>query len=254
MLENEEFIAWANENAVVLVGHPKGSHKSTDVPKPAKGEPKSQCSLYPGISCEQHEKVFADVTGREPGEGKDDDKPKPKPRPKKDAAKDEPPLPTLEVKGYPTSFVIAPDGTSEVHKADREPGACKDGILAVQKKFDENPVPLAKWTEYQKAFADGDKAWKAGKTKPALLAFAKVDADAAHLAKVVAEKLKTRLDAIAEKAATRLAAVRKISDPAAQAKAAAALRAELDVPLSTPLAVVAELDALCGAPPAPDSK
>src|SRR5437773_5155801 len=154
VLEDKEFAEWAAENVIVLVGHPKGAHKSVDVAKPAKGEPKSQCSLYPGIACAEHEKAYADATGKEPGGAKDDKaKPAAKPKPKKD---DGPALPRLEVKGFPTSFIIGPDGTVESHGADRQPGSCKDRLLEVQKKFEENPVPLSKWEAYKAAFADGD--------------------------------------------------------------------------------------------------
>ena len=41
VLEDKDFAEWAAENVIVLVGHPKGAHKSVDVAKPAKGEPKS---------------------------------------------------------------------------------------------------------------------------------------------------------------------------------------------------------------------
>ena len=56
MFEHAEFVTWANQNVVMLVGHPKGSHKSVDVAKPAKGEPNKTCSVYPGITCEEHER------------------------------------------------------------------------------------------------------------------------------------------------------------------------------------------------------
>ena len=241
VLEDGEFAQWAAENVIVLVGHPKGAHKSVDVAKPAKGEPKSQCSLYPGIACADHEQIFADATGKALGGAKDD---KAKAPPKAKAKKDEgPALPRLEVKGFPTSFVIGPDGTFEVHGADRKPDSCKDRLLELQKKYEENPVPLSKWEVYKAAFSDGDKAWKDGKTKPALVAYAKIEVDSAKLAKVVAARLKAKLDAIQAKAADRFAAIQKATGEAAvKAKSVKALRAELDVTLVTPLPVVAEID------------
>jgi len=241
VLEDPEFVTWANENVIVLVGHPKGSHQSVDVAKPAKGEPKSQCSLYPGITCADHEKIYADATPAK--EEKKDEKAKPAPKAK--SKKDEgPALPKLEVTGFPASYVVEPDGTIEKHGADRQPGSCKDRLLEVQRKFDENPVPLSKWEAYKAAFAEGEKAWKDGKTKAALTAYAKVDADSGKLSKGTAEKLKARLEPINAKIAEKFAAAQKLSgDVAAKVKAVKALRAELDVTLATPLAVTADLDA-----------
>ena len=240
VLEDVEFAKWAAENVIVLVGHPKGAHKSEDVAKPAKGEPKTQCSLYPGITCADHEQIFADATGKALP-GAKDEKAKPAKKAKKD---DGPALPKLEVKGFPASFVIGPDGTFETHGADRQPESCKNRLLELQKKYEENPVPLSKWGVYKAAFADGDKAWKDSRTKPALLAFAKIEADSAKLAKVVAEKLKTRLDAIDAKAAARFAALEKASgEPATKVKSVRAIRAELDVAMVTPLATMTAIDA-----------
>ena len=257
VLEDKEFAEWASENVIVLVGHPKGSHQSVDVAKPAKGEAKSQCSLYPGITCAEHEKIFADLIAK-PAAKDDKAKPAPKAKPKKDEA---PALPKVEMKGFPTSFVFGPDGTSEVDKSDRQPGPCKEYLLSMQKKFEENPVPFSKWEAYKAAFVEGDKAWKDGKTKAALVAYAKVEADSAKLAKGMAEKLKTKLDPINAKVAERFAAAQKLAgDVAAKAKTVRALRAELDVPLVTPLAAVADIDAWlstndpAGAPATPAPK
>src|SRR5947207_11880682 len=85
VLEDSEFIAWANENAIVLVGNQHGGHGEADVAKPAKGEPKKQCKLYPGLTCDQHAKVYDDAVTK-PAKDDKDDKKDPKAG-KKDAAK-----------------------------------------------------------------------------------------------------------------------------------------------------------------------
>ena len=271
VLEDPEFVAWANEHVVVLVGHPPGSHKTVDVKKPKPGEPKTQCSLYPGLSCDDHEQAFEDAV-EPPKAGKDDkppadgkaasDKPKAaKPKPKA-KGKSELVLPKMSFDGVPASFVVPPEGTPELFKADREPKACREGLEAAQKALDEHPVLRSRWKAYEKAFADAEKAQKDGKVKVCLLALGKIDADAKDgLAKPVAERLKAVLDAIQAKVAPKVASATAGSGaPAVKAKALLALRAELDVPLSTPLPALAEIDAWLAAnapeavPPAAPAK
>ena len=94
VLEDKEFAEWASENVIVLVGHPKGSHPSVDVAKPAKGEAKSQCSMYPGITCAEHEKIFADLIAKPAAKDDKTKPPAPKAKPKKDEA---PALPKVEM-------------------------------------------------------------------------------------------------------------------------------------------------------------
>ena len=242
MFENAEFVTWANENVVMLVAHPKGSHKTLDVAKPAKGEPNKTCSMYPGISCEEHEKVFAEATGR--GGDSKDDKAKPKPKPKKDEDA-KAPAPKLDVKGFPTTYVINPDGTFEVMKGDREPASCRSGLEEYQKKLEEHPLTLAKWTDIRKDLADGEKALKASTWKLAYAAFQKIDAACAGTPpKALLETLKARFDTIDAKIAARAGEIAKgPGDEAAKLKLLKALRADYPAPLSTPLPSLVGLDA-----------
>jgi hypothetical protein len=240
VLEDAEFGAWAAENVVVVVGHPKGSHKSADVAKPAKGEPKKQCSLYPGIACEDHEKAFVDLTGKEPGGDKDKDKAPPKKKKDGEAA-----LPHVDMKGFPSSFVISPDGTIVKHGADRKPDTCRSFLEEQQKKFDENPIPASKAADVKKAVADAEKAAKAGSWKAALAAIGVADARLeGKLPKALAERVKGWLEAANAKAVARFAEAKAAKDVAAQTKAVKALREEFGRPLACgTLPVVADLDA-----------
>lgn len=242
VLEAEEFIEWANENVVVLVAHPKGGHKKVDVAKPAKGEPKEQCSLYPGISCDMHDQAFKDLTGKDgPGSSKDDKEKKPAPKSKKGEPKEE--LPRAEVKGYPNSFVITPDGKVEKHGADRKPDSCRDLLLEKQKAFDENPIAASKWADVSKAWADAEKAAKDGKWKPALDAMAKAEAAAGgKLPKALVEKEKAKVEALNAKVAQRFGDLKKGKDVAAAAKAIQALHDDANVTLlAGPLPVVEDI-------------
>lgn len=248
VLEDAEFITWANEHVVLLVGHGRGSHGTIDVAKPAKGEPKKQCALYPGLTCEQHDQILKDTKG-----GGDDDK-KPAPKKKdKDKDRDTPPaFPALKFDGIPASFVVTPDGKATDHKGDREPGACRTGLEAAQKAFDEHPIPASKLAAVRAAWADAEKVAKNGKPRPTLEALAKLEAAAGGaLPQLWVARVKAKVDALDAKAVTRLADVRKGKDPEAVTKALEALRSEFDVPLAsaTP-AVLAKLDEALGRAPA----
>src|SRR5262245_18654358 len=174
VLENAEFITWASENAIILVPHPDKNHGSVDVAKPAKGEPKKQCSLYPGLSCDEHVSAYADAAEPTADEkGDKDKKPAKADKPKKKG--DVPDLVRFEVKGFPVSYLLSPDGQFEVHKADREPAPCKDGILAFQAKFDEHPIPFSKLADVRKSKDALEKSMKASNWKAAYAALVAVD-------------------------------------------------------------------------------
>lgn len=251
MFENSEFTSWANENVVLLVGHAKGGHKSMDVAKPAKGEPKSQCSLYPGITCDEHDACLKDAAAMSGGGGdKDKDKPAPK------AKKGEPKLllPKMPVEGWPANYVLRPDGTFEKFDGSREPASCRSGLEEFQKKFDEHAIPFSKYADVKKGLDEADAALKAGKLKVGLDALVKVDHDlAGQFPKAMAESWKTRLDTIDKKVAAKLTDAKKAKDSAVAKKAVQALRDEFGAALTAgPLPSVTDMDAFLGvAPPAP---
>src|SRR5688500_18247776 len=124
VLEDEDFIAWANENVVVLVGNDNGTGKHKAAAKkdddkknmpapdeePAKESDEGEggkkeeedpatkggtgtagdvdCTYYPGIKCSEHVKVNSEIH-KPPA--------------------DEPVIP--EFKGIPASFLVGPEGT-----------------------------------------------------------------------------------------------------------------------------------------------
>src|SRR5262245_54267703 len=168
VLDDAEFITWANENAIILVPHPNKNHGTIDVAKPGKGEAKKQCALYPGITCEEHIQAFADAAEKKADEKDAKDK-KPAKKEEKPKAKkgDAPDLVRFDVTGFPSSFLIMPDGRFEKHGGDRQPASCKEGITAFQSKFDEHPIPFSRLADVRKAKDDLEKAMKASQWKQA---------------------------------------------------------------------------------------
>ena len=55
MLENKKFVAWANENLIVVVGHTQEDHPTEY--EDAKGKMQPGCPLYRGMSCEEHRAI-----------------------------------------------------------------------------------------------------------------------------------------------------------------------------------------------------
>ena len=248
VLEDAEFIAWASDNVVVLVAHKPTSHKKFDVAKPAKGEPKSVCSVYPGMTCDEHNQIFKDLV-KEPATKDEKDK---KPTAKKKAeAKDA--LPLVDMAGFPSSFLISPSGTIEKHGGDRAPASCRSGIEAFQAKYDENPVPVSKWDDVKAAFGDAEKAFTSSKWKAALDALVKMEAAVGgKLPKAWVEKEKAKIDAINAKVVARFAEIKRGKDADAVKTAVKALHDDVAVTLAAgALPVVADLDAFLAGGPAP---
>ena len=274
MLEDPEFIAWANENIVVVVGHqgnthsaykakkdaggkapaddgaedpkagdPKTGDAKPEDPKPEPDAPKPQdappadekqaeggerdaggCFIYPGIDCAEHEKIHEDAkTG----------------------------TPSVEFQGWPTSFMVGPDGTVERHRDDRKPQACMDVLADFQKKFKFKVTPK-KWKGYLDAITAGDKAVAEGRWKAALSSYLSIDKEGKKLSSLQLE-LPPKVEALNAKVAAAFAVLRDDScDLAAKVKAVKALRSDVSARLSTgPLPVVADLDAWLKANPAP---
>jgi len=232
VFENAEFIQWAAENVVFLVGYKGHDHKRAEPPagdakeKPAPKE--GECSLYPGLTCDEHEKIMADAM-----EGKGG--------------------PKLAVTGYPTSYVIAPDGTFERHSKDRVVRDLIDGVADFAKKA--KVKPSKKYQGVLNLLKDGDKAAGAGKWRDALACYVMVDAVAKKLPSVGAQ-LPERVATLNEKVVEAFARLRddEATDLGAKVKAIRSLRAQVGAKLSSgPLPVVAELDAWLKAnpPPAP---
>jgi hypothetical protein len=255
VFEQPEFLQWAAENIVFLVGYEGKNHKISwgshgdakdgkdgdakdgdedrkdgkDGKTGERAKPKAregECKLYPGITCEEHEKIAKDAKEGEGG-------------------------PKLEFKGWPTSFVIAPDGTFEKHEKDR---AVKDLIAGVEDFAKKSKLkPSKKYQGYLAALEDGDKAVEAGKWKAAIAAYLKVDAVAKKMPSLAA-RLPARVETLNAKVADAFAKARddEATDLAAKIKAIKALRAEVSAKLSSgALPVVADLDAWIKENPVP---
>jgi hypothetical protein len=268
VLEDEDFIAWANENVVVLVGNSNGTGKhdtgkkdddggkkddkkgmplpegeGDDGAPPPEGEGENKpeppgevgpaadvdCTYYPGIKCADHVRAVQDV--RKPPEGL-------------------PEVPNWE--GIPASFLIAADGTVEACQDDRAPSSLQNAIEDFQKKVKAKPLSFKKYGRYVEAMADGDQAVAQGKWKAALVAYAKVDKDGKKVPGL-AGRLPGKLEALNAKVVEAFEQAKATEDAAARLKAVKALRAEVGQKLSTgALPVVADLDAWIkenGAPP-----
>jgi hypothetical protein len=239
VLENEDFIAWANENCVVAVGHDgavggKDDHKPTKVTDPKTKVESEICPTYDGLTCEEHRKVKADAHAAPEGQGKIGDS-----------------------TGVPNHWLVLPDGSCTKIENDKAglPKALIEELTAAQKKI-EKPVLWKKWEAYRKSFDDGDKALADGKWKAALAAYAKVDADAKKLSKGLVEKVAAKAKDANEKVAAKFAELKDgEGDVAAKTKAVKALRSEVGQKIQGALLpVAAEMDAWVKENAAPPTK
>jgi hypothetical protein len=188
-MDNEDFIAWANETIVVCVAHGDKGHD------PAEGV----CPLYPGLTCEQHQQASMDMTNAPEG------------------------LPKIaSPDGVPWGCLIKPDGSiHEFEKGDdRVSGKLMDVAAEVQKPFGD-PLVMKKYEKIQEAFADADAAIEKGDWKAAIKAYAELEKGR----KKAPAALTERLDAKEKDLDDRLdAAWTEIEggslDPAAKVKAA----------------------------------
>jgi hypothetical protein len=228
VLENDDFVTWANENIVTVVGHDGATgenkqHDPVEVKDPKTKEVTKVCPLYEGLTCEEHRDIRREAANPKDGFGKID-------------------VPS----GFPNSWMVGPDGVVErIDPKDQQTaGKIEELLQEFQKKYDVKPLPMKKYDAYRKAIADGDKAVEDGKWRAALSAYAKVDADAKKLPAGLAERLKGRIDAANEKVAAKFTELKDGSlDAAAKMKAVRALRGEIGTKFSTGnLAVVADID------------
>jgi hypothetical protein len=260
VLEDEDFIAWANQNVVVVVGngnasgkHDVGDAKDDDEKGDAKDgkkddgkddakkddgkgegeatEPTGEgappagggdvdCTYYPGLKCREHAAISSEVHA-----------------PKGD----EPKIPDFQ--GVPASFLIGADGTVEECKEDRAPSSLQGAIEDFQKKLKAKPLPFKKYEGYLTAIGKGDEAVEAGKWKVALAEYAKVDKDGKKYPGLAA-RVGKRAEAMDAKVVEAFEKAKEEADAAARLKAVKALRAEVGAKLSTGnLPVVATIDA-----------
>jgi hypothetical protein len=228
VLENEDFVKWANENIVVAVGHNDTGHPAEV--EDEKGKKTPGCPLYPGLQCKEHQDIM-NIVGRPP-EG----------------------LPKIEMPGgVPNSWLVAPDGTVEqVSGSDQQSaGKVQELAEAMQKKAGK----VITWKDYEKlndAFEAGAKAVEAGDWKAAITQYAAVDKKAGKMPESVGKRLKERVDALNAKVVEAFEAVKALEDAAKRAKDMKALRANVAAKIgATALPVLADIDAWIKANPAP---
>jgi hypothetical protein len=228
VLENEDFVKWANENIVVVVGHNDTNHPAEV--EDAKGNKSPGCALYPGLQCKQHQDIMNQVGN--PGEG----------------------LPKIEMPGgVPNSWLVAPDGTVEAVSGSDQQSAGKVQELAeaLQKKAGK----VITWKDYEKlndAFDAGAKAVEAGDWKVAITQYAAVDKKASKLPESVGKRLKERVEALNAKVVEAFEATKAVEDAAKRDKDMRALRAKVAAKIgAAALPVLADIDAWLKANPAP---
>jgi hypothetical protein len=242
VLDNDDFIAWSNENIVAVVGHNgatggKEDHKPVTEKDAKTKEEREVCPVYPGLTCKEHQDLRAAFSNPPDGWGK-----------------------IGQSDGVPNHWMVGPDGLCEkVENKDAAlPKSLIEVLTAFQKKYEGKPVPLKKWDAYNKSFTDAEKALADGKWKAALAAYGKVDADGKKLSKGLVEKVAAKVAELNEKVVAKFTEVKDgADDTATKLKALKALRSEVGQKLSTGfLPVVADLDAwikeAAAAKPAPE--
>ncbi len=228
MLENEDFVKFANENVICVVGHNDTGHKAEV--EDAKGKMSPGCALYPGMECKQHQDIYSEV-GRPP-DG----------------------MPKIELpNGVPNSWLVGPDGTvQKIEPADQQSaGKVQELLEALQK-------PAGKaigWKDYEKlssAFEAGAKAVEAGDWKAALVAYQQVEKKAGKMPASVGERLGKGVEALNAKVVEAFEALKAAEDVAQRDKDMKALRAKVSAKLGPKaLPVLADIDAWLKANPAP---
>jgi hypothetical protein len=221
VLENDEFVEWANENVVVVVGHTDENHPTET--EDEKGKKVPGCPVYPGLTCEQHRAMTGECLN--PAQG----------------------LPKIAVgNGMPNSWLVAPDGTVEaIESADQQVASkIQELIEAIQKKAGK-VVPWKKYEKIQQAFEEGDKAVEAADWKAALAAYGRVAKDAAKMPATITERLDKRVEALNSKVAEAFGTLRDGGEDAgAQWKAVTDLRGKVAAKVGAkPLPALAEIDA-----------
>jgi hypothetical protein len=229
VLENKDFVTWANENCVVLVGHDGATgenkqHEPVEATDPKTKEKHQVCPLYDGLTCDEHKAIRRAASS--PPDG----------------------YPKIDVpSGFPNSWIVGPDGVVEkIEPADQQAaGKIQELLQTVQKRYEAKPLAFKKWDGYRKSFADGDKALADQKWRAALAAYAKVDADAKKLPPGMADQVKAKVEGANTAVAARFDELKNgDGDAAAKLKGVKALRAEVGQKFSSGnLACLADIDA-----------
>ena len=163
MLEGDKFIAWANDNIFVVVGHNDPGHEAL-----ADGK----CPLYPGLTCAEHQAASGELTNTEPK------------------------IPAES--GVPNSWLIAPNG--EIKKIEPVIQMIPAKIIEMADEWQKTLGPrlaLKDYDKYQKAFADGDAAVEKADWRLALTSYQKVDKK--KIPASLTQRLKDKVEALDKK-------------------------------------------------------
>ena len=204
MLENKNFVEWANENVVVVVGHSETEHP-TEV-EDEKGTKTPGCPLYKGLTCEQHRAIVGEC--RNPGEG----------------------LPKLESTNLmPNSWFVTPDGTVTQVEAEAQQVAGKiEELVAEMQKTAGKSLPYKKYEKYLEAFQATDAAITDGKLKDAIKALQKVEKDEKKLPDGMKADVDKRIESLDKAAQAQFDAISGgEDDTAAKLKAANKLKSDV---------------------------
>jgi hypothetical protein len=228
VLENEDFVKFANENVICVVGHNDTGHAAEI--EDAKGNKTPGCALYPGLQCKDHQAIMGEVA--QPAEG----------------------MPKIELpNGVPNSWLIAPDGTVEkIESADQQSaGKVQELIEALQKKSGK----AIGWKDYEKlstAFETGAKATETGDLKAAITAYQQIEKKAGKMPASVGERLTKCVEALNAKAVEAFEALKSAEDAVQRDKDMKALKSKVAAKIGPKaLPVLADIDAWLKANPAP---
>jgi hypothetical protein len=228
VLDNEDFVKFANESIICVVGHNDPNHPTET--EDEKGKKTPGCPLYPGLTCEEHRAINQQVSNPPTG------------------------CPKIELpNGVPNSWLVAPDGTVEqIPSADQQSaGKVQELAEALQKKAGKS----IGWKDYSKiseAFEAGAKAIEESDFKAALSAYAQIDKKAAKMPASVGERLTKQVEALNAKIAEAFEALKAVEDPVQRDKDVKALKSKVMTKLSgKALPVLADIDAWLKANPLP---
>jgi hypothetical protein len=200
VLENKKFVAWANENIVVVIGHSDKNHPAEI--EDDKGKKTPGCPLYVGMTCDQHQAIPRECMS--PPEG----------------------LPAVKSTNMmPNSWLVTPDGeVSQIPSADqRAAGKIEELIEALQKDAGKH-LSYKKYRGYLDSFEASDTALRDDKMKVAIKALKKVEKDTKKLPDGMKAEVSKRFEAINAKAVEQLETI-KAGAAAGGDQAAAGIKA-----------------------------
>ncbi len=209
VLASPEFVAWMNENIVLIIshsdtGHPEGIEDD-------KGDLQPGCPVYPGLTCEQHRAIEEEIRG----------------------AAD--PLPKIDFgNGRPVAFLVAPGG--EVTRMDsatqQTPDKIQELVESLQKTAGKH-IPWKKFQEYQEDFSACEAAAAAGKFKDAIKSVQRVEKEAGKLPEAFQAEVAARMQALNASIQEALQQITTSeADPAAKLKQLNELRLQASLRLS----------------------